>query len=83
MDTSPLHEAVRIAGGQAALARKLNLKQGHVWDWLNRNSGAPLEHCPAIEAETGVPCEQLRDDVTWLRTNDGRVSGYVVRIKAA
>lgn len=71
-------EAVNRAGGQTALARKLKVKQGHVWDWLNRPSGPPLEHCYAIEIETGVPCESLRGDVQWQRDDEGRVIAYTV-----
>lgn len=85
MTTSALKEASDRAGGQSALARLLStpersVKQGHVWDWLNRDSGAPLEFCPAIEALTGVRCEQLRGDVTWARDDEGRVTGYAVEL---
>lgn len=55
-----LEIAVKAAGGQTALANKLNgklgeklktpLKQGHVWAWLFRDGGIPpAEYCIAIE----------------------------------
>lgn len=47
-----LATAVDLAGGQAALASSLGVKQQHVWNWLNRPSGVPVEHCAAIERAT-------------------------------
>lgn len=77
-----IRRAVQIAGGQSALAKLLgpSVKQGHVYDWVNRETGAPFEHCPAIEAATGVKCEALRCEVEWQRDQDGQVTGYVVPI---
>lgn len=72
--TTPLHRAVALAGSQAELARRIGVKQMHVWNWLNRSKGkVPAERCPDIERATGgaVRCEELRPDVDWnyLRTS--------------
>lgn len=74
-----LQQAVDIAGGQAALASAIGVKQQHVWNWLNRDGAkVPAEYCPAIELATrekgrAVLCEQLRPDVAWkvLRADSG------------
>ncbi len=66
---TPLERAIESAGGLTSLARKLKLS-GHavVYQWTR--SRVPAEHCPDIEALTGVRCEDLRPDVNWgaLRT---------------
>jgi DNA-binding transcriptional regulator YdaS (Cro superfamily) len=69
--------AVDAAGGQAALAAAIGVKQQHVWNWLNREGArVPAEHCPAIERATqgAVRCEDLRPDVAWdvLRMQTGQ-----------
>jgi DNA-binding transcriptional regulator YdaS (Cro superfamily) len=61
-----LEEAVKRAGGQSALAKAVGVKQGHVWDWLN-SQVVPTLRCAAIEAATGVRCEELRPDLHWVR----------------
>lgn len=87
-NTEAIAKAVETAGGQSALARAISskpgaVKQGQVWDWVNRDSGAPAEHCPAIERVTGVRCEDLRSDLTWTRNERGEVTGYHVRLATA
>jgi DNA-binding transcriptional regulator YdaS (Cro superfamily) len=67
----PLERAVRIAGGQSALARKLNeaipgakVTQGQVWRWLQ--TGHPPAHWTVpIEKviEAKVTRYELRSDV--------------------
>lgn len=74
-----LLEAINLAGGQAALARAIGVRQGHVWSWLNRDMQVPFAHCVSIEAATKVRCEDLRPDVDWERTEAGVVTGYRVR----
>jgi DNA-binding transcriptional regulator YdaS (Cro superfamily) len=66
-----LERAIEAAGGITALARSLGLTSHavvHSWR-LNR---VPADHCPVIEATTGVRCEELRPDVRWdvLRNAD-------------
>jgi DNA-binding transcriptional regulator YdaS (Cro superfamily) len=36
-----------------------------MWNWINRDGGAPAEVCPDIEAATGVKCEELCPGVRW------------------
>jgi len=47
-----LKTAIDATGGQAALAAAIGVKQQHIWNWLNRPGGVPVEHCAAIEAAT-------------------------------
>ncbi|MCU7933710.1 MAG: helix-turn-helix domain-containing protein [Candidatus Thiodiazotropha sp. (ex Dulcina madagascariensis)] len=67
MNTEPLQKAIRLAGGQTALAALIGrgVKQGHVWGWLNRDKKVPAEHCKAIEykLDGAVKAEELRPDV--------------------
>lgn len=69
MTTTPqaaLNTAVAIAGGQTALAEKLGVGQGHIWNWLYRNKhGVPPEYAPKIEAVTGVSRKKLCPDFPW------------------
>lgn len=85
---SALQTAVDLAGGQAALASAIGVKQQHVWNWLNRpGAKVPAEYCPAIERATGarVRCEDLRDDVAWevLRLQAAPEQGQGETAKAA
>ncbi len=69
-----LNNAIDIAGGQAALARKIGVVPQVVNNWVRRGN-VPAEHCPAIERATDgkVRCEALRPDVDWsvLRCKHG------------
>ncbi|MCP3729282.1 helix-turn-helix domain-containing protein [Sphingomonas sp. MG17] len=60
---SPLKRAVRLAGSQAALARKIGRPQQTVNDWVVNGRPVPPVDAQAIERETGVPKEQLRPDI--------------------
>lgn len=66
METS-IEQAVRLAGGQTALAKALkgkhpNVKQQNVWKWL-RAKRVSAEFVLAIEAATGVSRHDLRPDI--------------------
>lgn len=63
-----LQLAVSKAGGQAALANAIGVKQQHVWNWLNRPGNVPPEHCAGIERATDavVTRRDLRPD-DWHR----------------
>jgi DNA-binding transcriptional regulator YdaS (Cro superfamily) len=65
---SALQVAIESAGGQAALAQLIGVKQQHVWNWLNRGNSVPPEHCAAIEQATSgaVTRRELRPD-DWRR----------------
>lgn len=67
-----LRKAVDLAGGQTALAKKINaiagseLSQGHVWAWLNKeNRKVPAEFCHVISQITAgrISPTELRPDV--------------------
>lgn len=55
-----LERAIEIAGSQAELARRIaafsektkNVKQAHVWNWLNRDLEVPADMVLAVEAST-------------------------------
>lgn len=68
-----LQKAIDIAGGQAALARMIGVKQGHVWKWLHKTrAGVPGEQVlPIYHATQGaVTPHELRPDIypdpNWL-----------------
>lgn len=65
MEKDALERAVRIVGGQTALAQILGKSQSHVWYWLNKGGRVPAEHAVIIEAATKgeVTRHQLRPDV--------------------
>lgn len=72
---TPLDRAIDAAGGITNMAKALELNSHAViQQWrLNR---VPAEHCPDVEALTGVKCEELRPDVNWavLRKQPKRVA---------
>lgn len=55
--------ATRKAGGQAALARILGVRQSTVSSWLRRGTRLPAEHVLPIEAALGIPRYELRPDI--------------------
>lgn len=67
-----LRRAIGVAGTAAGLARSVGVSVNAPLMWLERGR-VPAEHCPDIERETGVRCEELRPDVSW----------YVLRGKPA
>lgn len=60
----PLEEAIQKAGGVTALASRIGVAASAPSMWKARGR-VPAEHCPAIERETGVRCEELRPDMDW------------------
>jgi TorA maturation chaperone TorD len=54
-----LDEAIRVAGGVGALARKLGISQPSVSNW----SRIPAERVLSVEAATGVSRDMLRPDL--------------------
>ena len=67
MQDMHLQRAVRLMGGQTALARACGggCRQQHVWNWLHRDRKVPAEFVLAIENATGgrVTRYQLRPDL--------------------
>lgn len=46
-----------------AIGELLGISQQAITNWKKR--GIPAEHCPDIEALTGIKCEVLRPGVNW------------------
>lgn len=63
MNESAIAAAVRIAGGQASLARAVKVAPALVYQWLTGRRPVAAHHCRLIEAATGVTCHDLRPDV--------------------
>ncbi|MCS6237113.1 helix-turn-helix domain-containing protein [Shewanella baltica] len=49
---SAIEKAVKIIGGQTVLAKKLDIKQSYVWNWIHRHQQAPAKHIRAISSAT-------------------------------
>lgn len=66
-------------GSLAAIANACGVSRQAVHRWKR----IPAKCCPAIEAITGIRCEELRDDVEFVREPPvtGTVVKYCVRIK--
>lgn len=79
----PFDRAVEIAGSKAKLSRLIGVSPQAISQW--EPARVAPEHCLSIEVATGgrVRCEALRPDIEFQRDNDGRVTGYVVRIAPA
>ena len=64
MCTEALKRAVKIAGGQKALASKLaGVSQQKISYWLNTAKKVQAEYVLAIEEITGVSRHELRPDL--------------------
>lgn len=63
----PILKAAKVVGGQAALARSLDISPSMVNQWVTGARQVPAERCPTIERATdgAVRCEDLRPDVDW------------------
>jgi TorA maturation chaperone TorD len=70
-----LEEAIRVAGGVGALAKKLGISQPSVSIW----SRVPSERVLSVEAATGVSRATLRPDLY----ADGGIAGEVDEVDAA
>ena len=70
MTKESLLQAIEIVGGQSQLAELLDIKQGHVSMWVNRNKKAPpAEYVLKIEKATGISRHKLRPDVFGSKDN--------------
>lgn len=76
-----IQSAIDTVETMTALAKRLGVSYQAVQKWVA--NGVPVERCAAVEAATGVRCEELRPDVAWLRNEAGEVTGYQVPIRAA
>ena len=68
-----LDAAIEACNGAAKFAARIGVALSSPSMWKTRRR-VPAEHCPAIERETGIPCERLRPDVPWdvLRMQAGK-----------
>lgn len=57
--TEALCEAIKIVGGQAAMARALGISKQAIQFWKI----TPVHHVLKIEKMTGIPRRQLRPDI--------------------
>jgi DNA-binding transcriptional regulator YdaS (Cro superfamily) len=59
-----LQRAIEAAGGQAALAAAIGVRQSHISFWLHKSkTGIPAERVGDIEKVTGVARYELRPDL--------------------
>lgn len=64
--TKALERAIKIAGGQSALARKIGRAQGHVFYWLKHaKDGVPPQAAIDIEnaLQGAVSRHEIRPDI--------------------
>lgn len=75
-----LDAAIKELGSLTELAKSIQVSPQVIANWRARET-VPLNQCLAIELATkgAVTCEQLRDDVDWIRVN-GRITHYQVRV---
>lgn len=75
-----LDRAARKDGSVADFAAKIGAPPPMVYDWIKEKRPVPHKYCPAIETVSGIHCEVLRPEVTWLRDESGRVTHYKVAV---
>lgn len=65
METNqPLYDAIKMAGGQSALARAIGVTQQRIAYWLHdAKAGVPAEFVVPIEEATDVSRHRLRPDI--------------------
>lgn len=80
-----LERAIRIAGTQSELARRIGgkTKTGHIYHWLTNGvtPDAAAKISAAVNGE--VTPEELCPHVDWIRDEAGQVTGYHVRVEKA
>lgn len=54
-----------LAGIAALYSPPISPQAVHKW-----GDSVPEDRCPAIEKATGVTCDELREDVVWVRIQD-------------
>jgi DNA-binding transcriptional regulator YdaS (Cro superfamily) len=60
-----LDEAIEKVGGVGVLAQRIGARAQSVVSMWRARGSVPAEYCPAIERETGIPCERLNPKVDW------------------
>jgi DNA-binding transcriptional regulator YdaS (Cro superfamily) len=57
-----MQRIIKAAGGQSELARRLDIRQQSVYEWVRRDR-VPAERVLEVERVTGVPRHQIRPDL--------------------
>lgn len=78
-----IERAVEAAGGQADLAGAIGCSRAFVNQMASGNRPVPIDLRPAIEAATGVRCEDFGTEVEWVRNKAGKVTHYRTSIPTA
>jgi DNA-binding transcriptional regulator YdaS (Cro superfamily) len=65
-----VHGSSRLAALLTANGRKVSKASISRW----KKERVPAEACPDIEAITGIPCEELRPDVSWAVLRDAKAA---------
>ena len=63
MNTTPIQQAVKVAGSQSALAKAVNAAPQFVSQWVTGRRPVPPKFALTIEKATGVSRHELRPDV--------------------
>ena len=68
----PIERAIHHVGSQVNLAEALGVKQPTVSEWVRGVRPIPDDRRVDIELATkgAVTCEEMGDDVTWIRVPD-------------
>lgn len=78
MRVNIIEQVIAQAGSQKALADLLGVSKAFVNQIAQGERPIPAERCARIEESLGIPCEQLRPLLQWVRDADGRVTHYMV-----
>ncbi|WP_394652352.1 transcriptional regulator [uncultured Sphingomonas sp.] len=61
--TRAVREAIRLAGSQSELARRVGTSQATVWKWVNSGLAVTPKLVLKVEAATGISRHDLRPDL--------------------
>ncbi|MBX3629331.1 MAG: helix-turn-helix domain-containing protein [Nitrosomonas sp.] len=70
-----IKEVCQYVGGQAKLAKFLNISTSAVNQWVLGRRPIPARFCPEIErfSQGRVKCEDLRPDINWAFLRDTKL----------
>jgi DNA-binding transcriptional regulator YdaS (Cro superfamily) len=74
-------KAVDRAGGVPGMVRWTTLTETYVLALLEGNEILPPHLCAEVEKASGVPCEELRDDLVWFRDGAGYPIAYAASLE--
>ena len=66
-----LEKIIEAAGGEASLAKSMNLVPGAVYNWLSRNK-VPASRAHELSKISGVPLHEIRPDL-WLAPDEAEI----------